>query len=301
MIGAARAQLMKSQNADGGWGAGPHRRSNTETTALAILGLGTIRDPSAAMSLDRALTWLVDRQNEDGSWPFTDQIPEGSWSTALAALSLSGFAEHRARAARGTDWLLARPSRRLGVVASALHRLARSRIAVQLNPDLRGWSWTAGTSGWVEPTAYALLALKRLYPGADRAERVAERVREGELLLYDRMCEGGGWNYGNSRVLGVAAPPYPETTALALIALADHAGSTANQASLRTLERMLDVGESGLSLSWSLLCWSIYGQDVVAWRRRLAAWFQRSPLVEPKTTALALLAAAGGDATLRLA
>ena len=55
------------------------------------------------------------------------------------------------------------------------------------------------------------------------------------MLIYDRMCESGGWNYGNSQVLGETLWPYPDVTAIALIALRDRATSEANQKSLHAL------------------------------------------------------------------
>src|SRR5258706_177994 len=73
---------------------------------------------------------------------------------------------------------------------------------------------------WVEPTAYALIALKKLRPvqGDGRSDR---SIAEAERMLYDRACAEGGWNYGNSTAYGVELPPYLETTALALLALQD--------------------------------------------------------------------------------
>ena len=67
--------------------------------------------------------------------------------------------------------------------------------------------------GWVEPTSWAMLALKRLRP----TERAL--VEDGERVLADRECVGGGWNYGNRTVYGQDLPPYVQTTAIALIAL----------------------------------------------------------------------------------
>jgi hypothetical protein len=67
--------------------------------------------------------------------------------------------------------------------------------------------------GWVEPTSWATLALKRFRPTARAL------VEDGERVLADRECVGGGWNYGNRTVYGEELPPYVQTTAVALIAL----------------------------------------------------------------------------------
>ena len=80
-------------------------------------------------------------------------------------------------------------------------------------------------------------------------------------MIYDRMCKGGGWNYGNSKVLDYALWPYPDITAVALIALQDRAGEQANQESLRGLRKTADEANSGLAASWAAICLGVYGQD----------------------------------------
>ena len=86
----------------------------------------------------------------------------------------------------------------------------------------------------MEPTAYALIALKKLKPFLKQTQ-AEERIHQGELLIYDRMCNGGGWNYGNVRVLGEELRAYPDITAVTLIALQDHQAKEANQLSLQAL------------------------------------------------------------------
>ena len=56
---------------------------------------------------------------------------------------------------------------------------------IDQDPNLRGWPWTTGASSWVEPTAYALLALKSFAPKLPWGARA--RIEEGERLVYDRM------------------------------------------------------------------------------------------------------------------
>jgi len=85
----------------------------------------------------------------------------------------------------------------------------------ELNGSLRGWSWYPKTFSWIEPTAYAIIALKAEGRGNHA------RVEEAERMLLDRVCVGGGWNYGNKRVLGEDLVPFPQVSAKALIALRD--------------------------------------------------------------------------------
>ena len=66
-----------------------------------------------------------------------------------------------------------------------------------------GWPWVDGTHSWLEPTAWAVLALGR----AGRGEH--PRVAEGRALIADRAIGSGGWNYGNPSVFGAACAPIP--------------------------------------------------------------------------------------------
>lgn len=293
MIGEVIGFLVKTQNSDGGWGATPDRRSNTEATALAVMALGAWKTTAPSACIDGGIAWLITVQKLDGSWPIRRDVDDSSWATALAVLGLAPFGEHRRRAWEGARWLLGQRGRGLGWFASVLYRVAPARMAVELNPDLRAWSWTPDAFSWVEPTAYSLIALHTLRP-AD-LDSASQRIHEAERLLYDRMCDGGGWNYGNAKAFGVALPPYPETTALALIALQDGRATAANQLSLTRLIAMTDELASGLSLSWVSLCLSIYGQPVMAWRQRLVRLFRKTGFLrETRTMALALLALSDG-------
>ncbi len=84
--------------------------------------------------------------------------------------------------------------------------------------DLTGWPWTRDTSSWVEPTAWAMLALRAL--GDDLSRHAVDgRLELAEAMMLDRACPDGGWNHGNGRVLGQDLRPYPDTTALALLAM----------------------------------------------------------------------------------
>jgi hypothetical protein len=295
----AEKQLVADQNPDGGWGAQARLASSTEITALATLALGRLDTPASRDSATRGLGWLAARQHDDGGWPVSARVDSGSWATALAVLALDALGHEPARAARGARWLLRRAPRTLGVAISLIHRFAPSTLAVQLNPDLKGWAWTADAASFVEPTCYALLALKRMrrhLPGA----AVVERIDEAERMVYDRMCRDGGWNYGNSTVLEADLWPYAEVTALALLALADHRRREANQRSLRALRGMLQHVESGLSLAWATLCFEAYGEDVAPWRERLVDRYARTAFLgETKALALALLALTGAAEVFR--
>jgi hypothetical protein len=169
-----------------------------------------------------------------------------------------------------------------------------------LNKDLIGWSWVPNSFSWVEPTSYALTALKKvrtLIPD----EKLNARIHEGEAMIYDRMCKGGGWNYGNSKVLDYALWPYPDITAVALIALQDRSGETANQRSLQALQKTAAEANSGLASSWAAICLRIYGQEIREWQSRIEKGFEKTGFLgETKTLALALLALNGKSNPFRI-
>jgi hypothetical protein len=291
--------LLLAQNPDGGWGAYAGRGTATEATALTTLALARLDTPAARAAAIRGLAWLTASQRADGAWPVSVRVSEPSWATAVGVLALDAIGREPAGARHGAEWLIRSTPRTPGLASSLLHRFAPQRLVVRQDPDLKGWSWTPDASSFVEPTCYALLALKRMRKRLSEHD-VAARIDEAERMVYDRMCRHGGWNYGNSAVFDVDLWPYPDVTALALIALAEHRDREENQLSLRALRAMLRAVQSGLSLAWATLCFAAYGDDVVAWRRRLADRYRRSGFRgEIKAVALAVLAQHGDVAVFQ--
>ena len=298
MLELALNSLIKSQNADGGWGAVAGKRSNTEITALALLALRSAGADAAI--IDKAQNWLIMRQLAEGSWPLNDSAKEPSWSTALAILALSGATESRDRVTKAGAWLLDRAGGKPGLLAKLLLFVKGHKRVVRLNPDFIGWPWTADHSSWVEPTSYCLTALKKIRAQLP-TERLEERVAQAELMIYDRMCDGGGWNYGNSEVYGEKLWPYPDTTALALIATQDRRERQENQVSLRLLKELALKADSGLALAWASVCFSLYGQDDAALKNSSAERFAKTQFLgETKTLALAILATSDGARHFRV-
>jgi hypothetical protein len=294
MINAAMDLLLGTQNEDGGWGALKGKRSNTESTSFALMALKSLERRRFDRQTTAGLKWLLEHQKDDGSWLLNDASKQSSWTTPIAVLALSSFQDQREHALRAAKWILTQEGRKPGWIASLLVRLSLAKKMTELDPYLSGWSWTAGAFSWVEPTSYSLVALKKLRPSLI-GTNYEERIRQGEMLIYDRMCENGGWNYGNSKVLGEALWPYPDVTAVALIALQDRAANEANQASLRALDGMMREAATGIALGWGIICLTIYNQDVREWKKVLVKAFEKSRFLgETKATALALLAFGNG-------
>jgi hypothetical protein len=217
--------LRRSQNPDGGWSYYAGKQSWLEPTFYGALVLHG--DPAA----DRAWALLKSWQAPDGSWPPTAGAAISGWGTALC-LTLAHI--------RGD---LGEPYRK-GV--KYLLKTAGTESELWRNLSLKGWAWKEGTSSWVEPTAHALIALKKAsgdLPGSE----LQERVRSGEALLLDVRCKDGGWNYGSPWTSGEDQRSYPETTALALLGLQGRAEAGS---SLDLAKKWLPATPSSLARAW---------------------------------------------------
>lgn len=298
VMNPAQTQLLGSQNADGGWGAGPGGPSATEATALAVMALRGTEDTAAALATDRGLVWLRRRQRKDGSWPPSDQVPMASWMTSLAVLALAESPSDRSRAVEGAHWLLAREGRPVPWLTRLFFFVFPGYNVIDLDLELKGWPWFEDTFGWVEPTACALIALKTLRDDLPESS-TRSRIEEGERLILDRVCEGGGWNYGNSRVYDEELWAYPDTTALALLALQDRPDLPAVRSSLDTLDGMIARNDSLLAASLALLCARVYGRPAEVLSRRITERLETgSPWIDLRALALAGLALRDGEIPL---
>ena len=212
--------LRGSQNSDGGWGYFPGKSSWIEPTAYAALALHG--EPAA----DRAWKLLASWQRSDGSWQPSASVHVSSWATSLCSTIAMARGDSPSVLEKGIAWLVGS----VGAETSWLNILVTRIGIVHMSRDftLKAWPWKPGNSGWVEPTAHALVALKmaagkvpdRLFSQSD----LRERVKQGEAELLNVRSRDGGWNYGESEVRGIDLPSYPETTALALLGLQGRAG-----------------------------------------------------------------------------
>jgi hypothetical protein len=148
------------------------------------------------------------------------------------------------------EWLIRATGSENALISRVAHVLRPS--VVEFNPALTGWGWRDGTSSWIEPTAHAILALKRAAPHY-KSEELTRRLLAGERMLLDRRCADGGWNYGNRKVLGVNLPSFPETTALALLAL-DASPAIDWATAIGVVERHWRETPSRLAHAWLSAC-----------------------------------------------
>lgn len=244
--------LLRGRNADGGWGYYPGKSSRLEPTVWGILAL---RESEVAARSAAAL-----RQ-----WPSNDGLllerTEGQPNYAFQGLALLVMRAYGIEHTAGNATLLAALQRVKGM---ALEPSTHSRQ----NNALQGWSWIPDTFSWVEPTAWCLLTLKKWARTPD-ARVDSARIDEAERLLIDRSCLAGGWNYGNSNMLGQELKPYVPTTAVALLALQDRRAHPVVERSLSYLEKNATSEPSGTALGLALLALRACGRPHDAIRAAL--------------------------------
>jgi hypothetical protein len=235
-----RLALLSSRNADGGWGYHAGKASRLEPTCWALLALAS-RSPDAGVLRN---------------WPAAEGLllerAGGSSNFAFHALALLTLQALRVEHAAGNGALTEALRRAKGEV------LPQSEINRQ-NNSLQGWSWLADTFSWVEPTAWALLALKRC-AGSAGLKAESNRIEAAEELLSDRCCRDGGWNYGNSNMLGQELKPFIPPTAVALLSLRDRGSVPAVRRSVDFLNRAATTERSGVALSLALLALAAFGR-----------------------------------------
>lgn len=253
--------LRDAQNEDGGWGFHAGAESRAEPTCWAIKAL-SVREPGDSKNdaVERGLKFLNAAQLVDGSWPSTSAEKSGCWLTSLASWVLSGTGDHKYAKAidAGLRWVCTDWPRDSSWWQRTLRRLSSAKRHSKQDDSLRGWGWTPGTSSWVEPTAFALLALEAQ---VEELSGVAEQRRTlGEAMLYDRMCPGGGWNCGNPEVYGVAGEPLVIPTTWALLALRRHAERRENVESLVWMEKNFPKIQGPGSYAAARICLGAYGR-----------------------------------------
>ncbi|HVB34865.1 MAG TPA: prenyltransferase/squalene oxidase repeat-containing protein [Patescibacteria group bacterium] len=262
--------LRQAQNADGGWGYHAGTSSAVEATAWCLLGLA--KTDAAAEGIERGKRWLAGAQLGDGSWPTRPETLQGNWVTALVGLALLATGGPLPAVASAARWVCRSRSAR-GGLRWRLLQLMHGKKVVEQDVALRGWSWTPGTAGWVEPTSVALLFLHAL-PAELVPSGSGERRQMGEAMLYDRMCPDGGWNSGNPKIYGVAGVPQIGPTAWALLALQEQAAKAEIQRSLDWLSSEFDAIDGPSSLALAYLALDAAGRSAQGFESKLAGHFE---------------------------
>lgn len=260
-----QSELISLAHPSGGWGYAPGQEPHLEPTCLALLALG---DKSRLAILNRF-------HRRDGSFRLAHGRDEAVWGTALAILTMHALGGDTATIKDSAAFLL-------GVRGKPVQEDGDTDLVFDINIQLVGWPWAEATFSWVEPTAWACLALQMLGQGDH------PRVVEGTRVLLDRCFDSGGANYGNKTVLGKTTDPIPGPTATMLLAMQRKKQEPRVQAALKYIKEQAEVGADIEHLAQAKLALSLFDAGDLSWLdQRLAqslqveqasAWAMRSPV-----------------------
>jgi hypothetical protein len=240
MLNTIKSQLLatlQQTKPDGGeYGDREGEGCRPDEIAWAIVALQSAG--AGPEDLKPARSWLAAHQQPDGSIAISSQHQQAFWPTPFAVLAWQQAPEFREAQARAVTFLLQ---------TAGYHFPKPTDNVLGHDTTIKGWPWIAGTHSWVIPTASAVMALRVAGQGDH------ERVAEARRLLLDRQLPDGGWNYGNTLVYGQKLHPMPESTGLALSALAGIVRSEEIAPSLAYLQNRVTELRTPLSLSWGLL------------------------------------------------
>ena len=236
--------LIAARNPDDGWGySSQSGQSAPEPSCYSLLALADHPEPPDRQRthvlhsdvIRNGLSFLHRRIGPDGGVRYEGDA-DLHWSTSLAAFTLA----------------------RLDPDSPTLRACIRRLLTMRGSLDKAvGWPWTERTYSWVEPTCYALLALK----AAGHGDHL--RVAEAQRMLQARTCAGGGWNQGLVTALHQQLSPLPVQTALAILALQrDTESHTAVVRATAVLRAGLVSRPTVLSLAWATLALHGIGEDV---------------------------------------
>lgn len=242
LIAKGLESLQEKSLPEGGFAGRAQGAFCPGATAWAILALKAwgLKDSALKPSCDR----LQKEQQPDGRVCLPGH-PGVFWPTPLAVLAWQSSAAHRDAQGRAVQFLLHTTGR---------HWPRQPGQPAGHDPALRGWPWTEGTHSWTEPTALAIMSL-RVAGHSGHA-----RVKEAEKMLLDRQLPKGGWNYGNTTVFGQELRPMPESTGLALSALAGGVSRELVERSLHYLKSRATTLRTPRSLAWSLMGLGAWGE-----------------------------------------
>jgi uncharacterized protein (DUF362 family) len=216
-----------------------------EPTCLALLALS--RDTARFRpTLDAGLSFLRGCRQADGSYRLPRGREAAVWGTAQVLLALTRLGDLSDADAAATAGYL------LGLKGRVIAADPEVADMVDIDMGLTGWPWAEGNFSWVEPTAWACLALTLCGHGDH------PRIQEGLRLLRDRAFDTGGANYGNKFILGRTTEPIPGPSALLLLALQKQPDEPRVRATVDYLKQQL-AGTTDLEhLGWGKLALDLH-------------------------------------------
>lgn len=234
-IHAILQSLAELAHPDGGWGYRGGQPAQLEPTCLALLAL-SLEKESFAPAIAKGMQVLQKHETASGAYRLEHGWEESTWPTGLVLFVQADLGESQDRVRRTASALLGLRGKSIDETeATAMH---------DIDARLVGWPWALGNFSWVEPTAWACLALHRAGQGDH------PRVAEGSKLLLDRAFDDGGVNYGNRRVFGRMTEPNIEPTALLLLALQGQTIHPRQAASVKYLKAQAQCTNDIEHLAW---------------------------------------------------
>src|SRR5436190_29174 len=152
-IGPILDTLAAQAHPDGGWSYVPGQGAQIEPTCLALLALSLERDRFPRV-IEQGWQALRQHRAGDGAYRLPNGREEAIWPTALVLFAQS-ILELAPEDAESTA------ARLLSVRGRATGDDPETAETLDIDCQLIGWPWSDGNFSWVEPTAWAVLALRR--------------------------------------------------------------------------------------------------------------------------------------------
>ena len=203
--------LNQQAHADGGWGYAPGQAAQLEPTCFGILALSLEAD-KYRYTMDKAREFMNKWATAEGGYRLANGREEAVWPTALVLFTYATLSKTGIPPISSAPSLEKTASFLLSIKGKVPEAVETGELH-DIDLKLTGWPWAEENFSWVEPTAWAVLALRHL------GQSNHPRVLDGMKMLLDRAMDEGGINYGNRRILGRLTEPIPGPSALMLLAL----------------------------------------------------------------------------------
>lgn len=257
-IGLKQAEAYLLKHWQTYWPYSPGGDASLESTSWCAIALR-----SNTKIAEETWQYFKKTQLANGGWSTGINDQESDWTSNLVVLALRILAEQ-----------MELDTEKQAFLRSGYHYLINSRRQAYIEflrwifwllklpsnfPAGRGWPFIPGTVMLVEPTAYALMAIKPTkLVGDDTAKSVIPLAEE---YIFSRYCKRGGWNYGENVRLTEQLPAYAVTTAQTVIALQDKKDDERVKTGLNFLTQTARENNTCMSLAWSALARDCLGQD----------------------------------------
>jgi hypothetical protein len=261
---------------DGGFAVQLGENYRSDSTAWACFVLSGNQESSDLII--HARNRLTEDQLPNGSLAISPLHRDVCWPTSLSVLAWHHSPIHQQAKDRAIQFLLN---------TTGLHWEKPEGAPIGHDTAIPGWPWMQNTHSWVAPTALAMIALT----AAGFINHF--RLQQATTLLVNRQLPDGGWNYGNTTVFGRTLHPFPETTGMALNALANRVTREEVRPSLEYLSHEIRRLQTPLSLGWAILGLKAWHVAPAGLTDQLKHTLEREQLYGGYTTsALSLLLAA---------